>query len=448
MRAGPLPPGPRTLLPLGHLRAIRHNLLGFLSSIARTYGDVAYFRVAGRGVALLNHPDHVKDVLLTHDGNFVKGLPLNLARRLVGEGLLTSEGDFHARQSRAIQPAFRPQRIRGYGPVMTAATEEWASRWDEGVTLDLHEELSRLTTTIAAKTLFDLDLDAGTASGIDRALEDALQLFPWVGVPFLELILKLPLPKVRRFNRAKAYLDATIRGLIDTRRADGTDHGDLLSVLLAAQDAGFEGEHMTDAQVQDEALTLFLTSFDTVSLALTWTLYALSRHPDIEARLMAEIDAVLGGRTPTVDDLPSLSLSRMVLSESIRLYPPIYAIAREAVEAFPVAGYTIPAGTLILMSPYVLQRDGRFFAEPERFDPWRWSAERGERPPTFAYFPFGGGPRRCLGQGYAWQEGTLLLATLLQRWRFEPLAGHEVVIRPLINLRPQDGMPMMVRRRV
>jgi cytochrome P450 len=447
MSSDVLPPGPKTLHPLGHLRAIRTDLLGFLSSVVHIYGDVAYFRAGGRGIALLSHPDHIRDVLLTRDTNFVKGLPLNVARRLVGEGLLTSEGDFHARQSRAVQPAFRPQRVRGYGPAMTTAAEQWASRWDDGATLDVHGELTRLTTTIAAKTLFGVDLDDRTAAGIDQALEDALQLFPWVGVPFLDLILKLPLPKVRRFNRAKAHLDATIQGLIKARRRDGSNHDDLLAILLTAQDEGFEGEHMTDVQVRDEALTLFLTSFDTVSLALTWTLYALSQNPDAEERLRSDIASVLGGRTPSVDDLGNLPLARMVLSEAIRMYPPIYAIAREAKQAFPVGDYTIPAGTLLLMSPYILQRDSRFFARPEEFDPWRWSSERDERPPTFAYFPFGGGSRRCLGQGYAWQEGTLLLVTLLQRWRFQLVEGHKVAIRPLINLRPAGGMPMILRRR-
>lgn len=434
-------------MPLGHLRSIRKDVLGFLTEVSRTYGDIAYFRVGPQGVVLLNDPAHIKDVLVTHDRNFVKGLPLHMARRLLGEGLLTSEGDFHARQSRIVQPAFRPQRIRTYGPIMTEYAGRWISRWSDGATVDVFEEMTRMATAIAGKTMFDWDVDSEDAVGIDKALEDCLQLFPWVGVPFVETLLKLPLPKVLKFRRAKAHLDTTIYRLIRERRRDGKDHGDLLSMLLLAQDGDGDEGRMTDEQIRDEALTLFLTSFDTVSLALTWTLYLLSQHETVEKALFAEVDSVLRGRTPVVDDIPNLPLTRMVLSEALRLYPPIYAIARQAVERFSVGEYTVPAGTLILMSPYVIQRDPRYFADPDRFDPERWNPAHAPKPAMFTYFPFGGGPRRCIGQSYAWQEGILVLATIVQQWRLRLAPGHPVGVRPLINLRPSHGMRMVVQHR-
>ena len=440
-------PGPPALTALSNLFAVRRDVVGFLSRLAAEHGDIVAFRVGPIRVLLLNHPDHVKDVLVTNSRNFVKGRPLRLAKELLGEGLLTSEGDFHARQSRIVQPALHPYRIDAYGVIMADYAARLARGWTHGATVDVFDEMTRLAAAIAGKTMFNWDMDAAVAEGITRALEEASSLFTRVSIPLAEYLLKLPLPSSRRFFRAKAHLDTTIYGLIDERRREGKDRGDLLSMLLVAQDSAGDGATMTDTQVRDEALTLFLTGLDTVSLALTWTWYLLSQHPAVETALHAELDTVLGDRAPTMDDLGRLRYTRMVFSEAMRLYPPIYALAREALEPFTVGDYTAPAGTLVLLSPYVLQRDPRFYRDPLRFDPERWNPEVKSLLPKFAYFPFGGGPRGCIGQAYAWQEGMLVIAALAQHWRMRLSPGHPVALRPLVNLRPRYGMRMILERR-
>lgn len=442
-------PGPRAWTPFGQLLPFRRDVTGFLRRMAAEYGDVAYFKVGLNGVALLNHPDYVREVLQTNNSNFVKGRPLHLAKRLLGEGLLTSEGDVHARQSRSVQPAFHAERIQAYATVMTDYAARWSAGWSDGATVDVMREMTNLATAIAGKTMFQWDLDSAVAKGIGGALADAMSLFSRASLPFAELLLSLPLPSTRRFHRAKAHLDDVIYGLVSERRRAGElqDRGDLLSMLLAAHGHEGNGTGMTDTQVRDEALTLFLTALDTTSLALTWTWYVLSQHPAVESALHAEIDWVLDGRTPTIDDVERLPYTRMVFLEAMRLYPPIYAIAREAVEAFPVGGYLVPRGTLVLLSPFVMHRDPRYYPDPDRFDPRRWDAQAALKRPGFTYFPFGGGPRGCIGQSYAMQEAILVLATLASRWRMRLVPGHRVAFQPLINLRPRDGMRMTLERR-
>lgn len=445
--SGSRPPGPKARTPLGHMLAVHQDVVGFLSRIAAEYGDVVWFKVGRIGVVLLNHPDYIREVLQTNHRNFVKGRPLHLAKRLLGEGLLTSEGDFHARQSRIVQPALHAQRINAYGAVMTDYAARLSRGWGDGVTVDMAREMTRVATAIAGKTMFHWDVDSAVATGIGNALEDAMSLFSRVSIPFAEWLLLLPLPSTLRFYRAKAHLDSTIYRLIAERRREGRDRGDLLSMLLLARDSEGDGGTMTDTQVRDEALTLFLTALDTTSLALTWTWYLVSQHPEVETQLHAELDAVLEGRSPTVDDLERLPYTRMVLSEAVRLYPPTYVIARRTIDAFAVGGHTVPAGTLILMSPYVMHRDPRYYPDPGRFDPQRWNPENRAKVPKFAYFPFGGGPRGCIGQSYALQEAMLVIATLAQHWRMRLAPGHPVELRPLINLRPRHGMRMALERR-
>ena len=434
---------------LRNLLAIRRDVLGFLTRIAGECGDIASFRVGPIRLVLLNHPDYIRDVLVTNARNFIKGRPLRLATRLLGNGLLTSEGDFHARQSRIVQPALHTERIRGYGAVVVERAERMSERWPNGGKLDLMREMITLATQIAGTTMFHWDMEPAVAEGVGTALDECMSLFSRASLPWAELLLKLPLPSSRRFYRAKAHLDRVIYGLIAERRREGGDRGDLLSMLLLVQDREGDGAGMTDTQVRDEALTLFLTALDTTSLALTWTWYLLSQHPAVETELHAELDRVLGSRPPAIEDIDRLAFTRMVFLEAMRLYPPIYAIARQAVAAFTVGGYTVPAGTLVLMSPYLMHRDARYFTEPARFDPWRWAphAEAAARPPKFAHFPFGGGPRGCIGQPYAMQEGVLVLAAIARRWRLRLAPGHRVEFRPLINLRPRHGMPMIMECR-
>ena len=433
------------------MRAFRRDPLGFLTRLARQYGDVAQFRVGPQKAFLLSHPDHVRDVLVTHHERFHKGRALQRSKRLLGEGLLTSEGAHHRRQRRIAQPAFHRQRVASYGAVMVEYAARAAERWREGQTLDISEEMMRLTLAIAGKTLFDADVEQRDADEVGAALTEVMELFGYLMLPYSELLekLPLPLPPVVRFQRARKRLDAVIYRIIDERRRSGRDRGDLLSMLLLAEDEEEAGARMSNEQVRDEVMTLFLAGHETTANLLAWTWYLLSQHPEVEARLHAELDAVLaGGRLPTVEDIPALRYTEMVVAETMRLYPPAWTVGRLAIEDHEVGGYLIPKNSLVLLSQYVVHRDPRFFPDPERFDPERFTPEAKEARPPFAYFPFGGGVRRCIGEGFAWMEATLVVATLARRWRMRLAPGHAVRPAPRITLRPsKDGVVMTLRER-
>lgn len=440
------PPGPRRIIPLSGLLAYRKGPLPFFQNLAAQYGDISYFRLGPQEAFFLNHPDYIKDVLVTNHHNFHKGLALQRAKRLLGEGLLTSEGEFHRRQRRLAQPAFHRARIASYAGVMTAYATETRERWRDGAALDMSEEMMRLTLGIVGKTLFDADV-VSDAQQVGEAMTVVMDLFNIITIPFFELLQKLPLPQLRRFDNAKARLDAIIFRLIEERRRSGADRGDLLSMLLLAQDTEGDGGAMTDEQLRDEVMTIFLAGHETTANALTWTWYLLSQNPEAEAKLHAEIDRVLEGRLPTFEDVAQLKYTEMVLAESMRLYPPAWAIGRLAMNESEIGSYVVPKKSLVLMSQYVMHRDPRYFPEPLRFDPDRWTAEARESRPQFSYFPFGGGPRRCIGEGFAWMEGILLIATLAQQWQMRLVANHPVALKPVITLRPKYGMRMMLTRR-
>lgn len=440
-----LPPGPPGKFVGLSFLSFRKDPIGFLSSAAQCYGDLVGFRFGTQRVVLLNHPDLIKDVLVTHDHLFGKGRGLQRAKRLLGEGLLTSEGSFHRRQRRLAQPAFHRQRVQGYGTVMTHYADQLRQGWQEGSTLDIDHEMMRLTLAIVAKTLFDADVTR-EAEAIGQALTTTMESWRQLMLPFSELLEKLPLPSIRRFKDARARLDATIYRIIEERRADPADRGDLLSMLMAAQDSEGDGGSMTDLQLRDELMTLFLAGHETTANALTWTWYLLSQHPEVESRLHEELDRVLNGRLPQADDLPQLTYIEKVVAESMRLYPPAWIIGRRTLQEYEVSSYRLPANTLILMSPFIMHRDARYYPDPLRFDPERWTPEAKAARPRFSYFPFGGGSRQCIGEAFAWMEGTLLVATLAQRWRLRLLPGHPVVPRPLVTLRPKFGMKMTIER--
>ncbi|MBV9851389.1 MAG: cytochrome P450 [Armatimonadetes bacterium] len=439
-----LPPGPKQRFPGQNLIAFRRDAIGFLRRLARDYGDIAFFQVSGPPTVLLNHPDHIRDVLVTNARCFAKGRGLERSKRLLGEGLLTSEGEFHLRQRRLMQPAFHRRRIETYGQVMADCAAQTRDRWQAGQTVDMSAEMTRLTLAIVGRTLFDADVEAEAAE-IGSALTQAIHLFHVLMLPGAETLEKLPLPFVRRFRQARARLDAVIYRLIAEHRQGDADRGDLLSMLLFAQDE--DKSRMTDEQVRDEAMTIFLAGHDTTANALTWTWYLLSQNPDAEARLHDELDAALTGRVPTVDDLPRLPYTRAVLAESMRLYPPAWIIGRRVLADYPVGEYVVPAGGIIILAQVVTQVDPRWFPDPLRFDPDRWTPDAEASRPKFAYFPFGGGPRTCIGEQFAWMEGILLLATLAARWRPRLVPGHPVVTEPIITLRPKHGMRMTLERR-
>jgi cytochrome P450 len=331
--------------------------------MAREYGDLPYFRLGPQHVYLVNHPDLVREVLVTNQANFTKSRALQRARVLLGEGLLTSEGQFHLRQRRLVQPAFHRERLAAYALVMSEYGVRLRDRWKAGSTVDVSHEMMRLTLAVAGKTLFSAEVEE-EASEIGEALTIVLKMFRMLMMPFSEYLEKLPLPSVRRFDKARARLDKTIYGLIHERRRSGEDTGDLLSMLLLAHDEEADGSGMTDQQVRDEALTLFLAGHETTANALTWTWYLLSQNPECERRLHEEIDSVLEGRVPAMPDLPQLRYSEMVFAEAMRLYPPAWAIGRMSKGPFELGGIKIAGKSICIVSPYVMQRDPRWFPDP------------------------------------------------------------------------------------
>ena len=440
------PPGPKRGLPFSSLLAYRRGPLPYFQNLARQYGDISFFRIGPQEAFFLNHPDLIKDVLVTNHQNYMKGLVLQRAKRLLGEGLLTSEGEFHRRQRRLAQPAFHRQRIASYAEVMIDYATRTSERWRDGQTYDISEEMMRLTLGIVGKTLFDADVESESGE-VGQAMTVVMELFDTLTMPFFELLSKLPLPQLRRFDAAKTRLDRIIFSLVEERRRSGADRGDLLSMLLTAQDEEGDGGQMTNQQLRDELMTIFLAGHETTANALTWTWYLLSNNPEVEQRLHHEVDAVIGSRKPTFSDVAALRYTEMVLSESMRLYPPAWAIGRLAKVDCELGGYIIPEKSLVLFSQYVMHRDERYYVQPLLFDPLRWTPEARESRPTFAYFPFGGGPRRCIGDGFAWMEGVLLLATLAQQWQLRLVPRHPVALKPVITLRPKHGMRMVVSKR-
>jgi len=421
----------RGLPVLGRLLEFRRDPLGFLQSIAAEQGDVARFRLGPQSVVLLSHPDDIRDLLVSHNTRFVKNRMLHRARILLGEGLLTSEEPRHTRQRKLVQPAFYRERLPAYAASMVKQAESAASLWQPGQTVQLNEEMMRLTLAIVAETLFSATVD-DTAATVCAAMTEILEMFDLLMLPMSEHVIRLPLlPIARRFRRARRQLDEIVHGIIVRRRVSGRDHGDLLATLLAVRDE--EGNPMTDVEIRDEALTLFLAGHETTATALSWTWYLLSQHPEVEARFHAEIDRGF-------DDYSQLPYTEMVFAESMRLYPPAWAIGRRAIEPHTVRGEQFPIDTIFIASPYVTQRGPAFWPDPEKFEPERFRPEAREARHRFAYFPFGGGPRVCIGERFAWMEGILLLATLGRHWRFQVDPAHCPKVSPQITLRPKGSL--------
>ena len=428
------------------LPALWRDPLGFLESLAREQGDFAQVRLGWVRLFLLNHPDLVKEALVTKQASFEKGHPLKKARFQLGRGLLTSEGEFHRRQRGLIQPAFHRQRIAAYAGVLAHCAEEMQQRWQDGEELDASVEMMRLSQRAVVRALFDADVEEEEGRQAGRALDALVQGFGLILLPLSGLLLRLPLPAVRRLRRAQAELDRLIFRWIRERRENG-DRGDVLSMLLFAEDEE-GGGGMSEQQVRDEAMTLFLAGHDTTGNSLAWTWYLLSRHPGVEARWYRELDETLGDRLPTAEDLGRLRYTRQIFQESLRLFPPVPAVGRRAVEAVEIGGRTIPRGSVVEVCPWLLHRDPRFFPEPERFAPERWTEELEQRLPKGAYFPFGMGPRLCIGMHLAAMAGVVLLATLGRRWRMRSVSQRPVAILPrCITLRPQGGLRMRLERR-
>jgi cytochrome P450 len=436
----------RSRIPGANLVNLRRRPLTFLPELASRYGDVVRFHLGPQDVILLNDPELIREVLIVQDRRFSKGPGLRVAARLLGSGLLTSEGDFHRRQRRLAQPAFHRPRIAAYGEIMVQYAERCSGAWQSGGLIDMAEEMRALTLQIAARTLFDTEVEA-EIEAISDALTESLRLYRLAMLPFAARLEPLAPMLTGRFKRARSRLDHTVYRMIRERRASGEDRGDLLSMLMLARDVDGDGNQMTDEQLRDEAMTLLLAGHETTANALAWTWYLLAQHPEVYARLEAELDQVLAGRSPIADDVPQLPYTRMVFAEAMRCYPPAWVVARMAIEDCPAGRHLIPKGTLVLMSEWVTHHDSRWYPDPYRFDPERWTPEATAARPRFAYYPFGGGSRVCIGEHFSWMEGVLVLAALASRWRFRLLPGQRIDPEPLITLRPRQAIRMTVKQR-
>jgi cytochrome P450 len=460
------PPGPHSILPNRLLREFIHNPVKTLMDIARTYGDIAHFKFGRQHVYLLNNPHYIEDVLIKNYKNFIKSKGLQVSKRLLGEGLVTSEGEYHDRQRRIIQPAFHPNLIKKYADIMTAYAVNISQRWEDGITLDIHKEMIHVTSAIISKAVLGSDIKSEEGNQVGDALLTSGEYFNRLLMPFGELIEKIPILRVNKgFQQAKKKLDSIVYSMIKEHRdneSKGETKDDLLYTLLQAQDAEAGIARMTDLQLRDEVMTIFLAGHETTANALTWTFYLLSQHPTVEAKLYEELCSVLGNSKdssssssnttikktiPRIEDVPKLQYTEKVFRESMRLYPPAWTIGRQAINDYKIAKYVIPAGSIILMSQYVMHRNPHYFSNPELFYPDRWTKEAKSQLPRFSYFPFGGGIRGCVGEPFAWMEGILLIATICYQWKMHHEPNHKVELKPLITLRPKYGMLMKLERR-
>ena len=441
-----LPPGPKGLPIVGNMFEPRGDAIRYFTKCIREYGDIVFLRFLGVPMCLVNRPDCIESVLVTQHNNFEKSKDYRALRRVLGNGLLTSEGVFWRRQRKLVQPAFHQGRIAAYAEVMVAYTERMVASWKHGQGLDVHEAMMRLTLDIVAKTLFDTDVSR-EAEDVGAALQVLMsKFFRQAGFALL-LPSFIPIPTTRRLQRAVGQLDKVIYEIIRRRRTSGQTSGDLLSVLLRAQDD--EGLGMTDRQLHDEIMTLFLAGHETTANALSWTWLLLGQNPGVEEKLIEELRRVLSGRSPTAADLPRLTYTEMILREAMRLYPPVWVIGRRGLAPFRMGEYELPAETNVLMSQIITHRDARYFPDPDRFDPDRWKADdpRFVSLPRFAYFPFGGGPRVCIGAGFAMMEAVLLLATIAQRFILTLVPGQTIEKLPSVTLRPKSGIRVILHGR-
>ncbi|WP_263365697.1 cytochrome P450 [Edaphobacter bradus] len=447
----------------------------------RTYGPIAHYRFMGTPIIFLNQPDYIREILVTQASAFVKERTVRRMKILLGEGLITSDDPIHMRQRRIVAPAFHRQRIAAYADEIVAISAHHCDRWQPGETIDISAAMMALSLEIVARTLFNtavtadirrINDDVNTIMGIYNFL---------VAFPRMESFLHLPIPGIIKFRRSKASLDAVVQRLIVEHKAEGIDKGDLLSMLIDSRDDDATG--MSDEQIRDEVLTIFLAGYETVANALTWTWYLLSQNPDVEAKLHAELDAVLGSssemssrpkseqsgdaaeepalspskgsaslpqnhhRLPTLADYPSLRYTEQVFAESMRLYPPAWAMGRMSTSPVTLGPYVIPPGAHFFMSQYIMSRTPEFYPDPLRFDPDRFTPENKAARPRFAYFPFGAGSRQCIGESFAWMEGVLAIATIAQRWRMSYMGNTPPVPQAKITLRPRDPLLMQLTPR-
>lgn len=443
------PAGPRInflLALIGQMlpKLFKFDPLAFALDISRKFGDIAHYRVGPLHIYQLNSPELIRQILVEEPQRFHKARFIKRAfGPFVGDGLLTSDGELWKRQRKLVQPAFQHDHLGKYGEIMVSHTLRMMDSFRDGEVSEINSDMMDLTLGVVIKSLFGAEIKSGAdeigalmmafLEAANQRLNSAVQIPSWV-----------PTRRNLREKRAMARIETMLRSLIEARRASGEQRNDLLSVLLAAVDEE-SGKGMSDRQLRDEMMTLFLAGHETTAMALTWTWYLLSQHPEVESKLRAELSRALNGRTPTAADLRQLPYTEMVVRESLRLYPPATGFAREPIKDAHIGGYEVPKGSLVVANTYALHRDARFFPEPERFDPERFAAGWETRIPRYAYLPFGGGPRVCIGNGFAMMEAVLIVATMAQRWQFLLEPDPKVVPVQLVTLRPQNGIRMKLK---
>ena len=447
------PPGPKFLPRLLSGRIFRQNATAYLTECAGKYGDIVHYTAVGRHVYQINHPLLIEDFFLKDAAKHHRGLVIKRSVAVLGQGLLTSEEPLHMRQRRLAQPAFHRRRIAGYAETIGQQALAMTARWEPGATRDLREEMLAIALRIVGKCLFDLNVESDAeVKKISSAVDAFMGFLPLAFLPFSEQIQKLPLPRMKRIRRGIEELDALIYGMIAQRRADATDRGDLLSMLMAAVDteaAGSEAATMSDTQLHDECVTVLLAGHETTANALSFAMWLLAKHPEVQQRISDEAREVLGGRAPVAEDYAKLKYTTQVFAETLRLYPPVWVTARTCNEAYEIAGYRIAKGSILIAPQFVVHRDAQWFPDPLKFDPERFAEEKKSSRPRYAFFPFAGGSRQCIGEGLAWMEGVFVLAVVARDWRLSLPVGpaEEIVYEPAISLRPKAGVPLRMERR-
>jgi cytochrome P450 len=443
------PPGfQRNLLWFAFRRFRPANPILLFQHLADQYGDIAHYKIGWNHIVFLNHPDYIREVLVVQNDNFIKERTVQRTKMLLGEGMITSEGAQHRAQRQVAQPAFHRQRIPEYAGRIVSEAARLCDRWRDGEQRDIAIDMMQLTLNVVAQTLFATDLNQQSGEEVKElasAINRIMGLYNFlVMLPAAEWLVHVRPPGLAAFVKARKRIDAVVYRMIAAHRQRGSHGGSLLDLILAASP---DQSPASEQSLRDQVITIFLAGYETVANALSWTWYLLSQNPECERRFHEEIDRELEGWLPTFDDVPRLRYVEMVLAESMRLYPPAWAMGRYARHDFQLGDFFLPAKTTVLMSQFVTHRDARFFPDPLHFDPERFTPEARSRRTKMTYFPFGAGARQCIGESFAWMEGVLLLATLAQKWKLKLVPGHRVEPEPLITLRPKYGMKMVVERR-
>jgi cytochrome P450 len=439
------PPGfQRNLLWFAFRRFRPANPIFLFQHLVEEYGDIAHYKIGWSHILFLNHPDYIREVLVVQNDNFIKERTVQRTKMLLGEGMITAEGAQHRAQRQVAQPAFHRQRIPEYAATMVREAVRMRDRWRHGEQRDVAIDMMRVTLRVVAGTLFATEL-GDEANELADAINRIMGLYNFlIMLPAAEWLVHLRPPGLAAFVRARKRIDAVVYRMIEAHRRQRSDSGSLLDLMLAASP---DHSPASEQSLRDQVITIFLAGYETVANALSWTWYLLSENANCERRFHEEIDRELQGRLPSFDDVPRLRYVEMVLAESMRLYPPAWAMGRYARHDFQLGNFFLPAKTTVLISQFITHRDARFFPDPLRFEPERFGPEAKARRTKFTYFPFGAGTRQCIGESFAWMEGVLLLATLAQKWKLKLIPGHRVEPQPLITLRPKYGMRMQVEAR-